>query len=141
MKIGELAKLAKCSTETIRFYEKRGLLTRPDRSENNYRYYTKQHLNRLLFICNCRVLEMSHDEIQILIAIMDNPDNQGDHDNAHNLLANHLHHIDERIEELTKLRKQLIKLQQNCHSADQSCGILQEITDMPITNKIIKSHV
>ena len=122
MKIGELAKLAKCSTETIRFYEKRGLLTRPDRSENNYRYYTKQHLNRLLFICNCRVLEMSHDEIQILIAIMDNPDNQGDHDNAHNLLANHLHHIDERIEELTKLRKQLIKLQQNCHSADQSCG-------------------
>ncbi|MBC9130030.1 MerR family transcriptional regulator [Frischella sp. Ac48] len=141
MKINELAKVVGCSTETIRFYEKTGLLFRPERGANNYRIYHKKHLERLLFIRNCRALEMSHDEIKTLITIMVNPNNQAEHDNAHQLLQAHLQHIDERIEELTNLRQQLMKLQNHCHSSNQSCGILQELTEMSVTVKSTKNHL
>jgi DNA-binding transcriptional MerR regulator len=46
MKIGELAKIAHCTTETIRFYEKEGLLPEADRTEANYRSYTARHVER-----------------------------------------------------------------------------------------------
>ena len=47
MKIGELAKIAKCSAETIRFYEKEGLLPAAARTDNNYREYQQSHLGVL----------------------------------------------------------------------------------------------
>lgn len=141
MKIGELAKIIGCATETIRFYEKIGLIPPADRSENNYRQYNKKHLERLMFIRNCRSLEMNHDEIQTLIIIMDNPNNQVDHHSAHSLIVNHLRHIDERIDELKSLRQELVKLQSHCQSSNLSCGILQELTEMPVVTKPVKSHV
>ena len=50
MKIGELAKLTDCQVETIRYYEREGLLPEPARSEGNYRLYTQAHVERLTFI-------------------------------------------------------------------------------------------
>ncbi|XKM14361.1 MerR family transcriptional regulator [Orbaceae bacterium ac157xtp] len=143
MKIGELAKLAQCTTETIRFYEKIDLLPKPDRTENNYRIYSKKHLDRLIFIRNCRALEMSHDEIRSLIQIMDNQNQSDNHKNAHLLLNKHLHHIDARIKELTRLRAQLTKLEKNCRPTDGVCGILQEISGMEVEakSKVDKSHL
>ncbi|WP_392562980.1 Cd(II)/Pb(II)-responsive transcriptional regulator [Orbus sturtevantii] len=141
MKIGELANAAGCTTETIRFYEKIGLLPEADRTQSNYRVYAKKHLERLVFIRNCRALEMSHDEIRTLITIMDGAPNQLEHQSAHSLLASHLQHIDQRIEELTSLRKQLVSLQQHCHPSDESCGILQELSAMDVKAKSAKSHI
>jgi len=54
MKIGELADAAKCSTETIRFYEREGLLPMAARTAGNYRNYNIGHLERLRVIRNCR---------------------------------------------------------------------------------------
>ena len=48
MKIGELAKLTDCQVETIRYYEREGLLPEPARSEGNYRLYTQAHVCRSL---------------------------------------------------------------------------------------------
>lgn len=59
MKIGELAKLTDCQVETIRYYEREGLLPEPARSEGNYRLYTQAHVERLTFIRNCRSLDMT----------------------------------------------------------------------------------
>ena len=50
MKIGELAKFADCQVETVRYYEREGLLPAPARSEGNYRLYSSEHLERLTFI-------------------------------------------------------------------------------------------
>ena len=61
MKIGELAKLADCQVETVRYYEREGLLPAPARSEGNYRLYSSEHLERLTFIRNCRTLDMTLD--------------------------------------------------------------------------------
>ncbi len=73
MKIGELAKKAGCQVETVRYYEREGLLPAPARTEGNYRLYGTQHLDRLVFIRNCRTLDMTLDEIQRLLALRDLP--------------------------------------------------------------------
>ena len=59
MRIGELSKSTGVDIETIRFYEKSGLLPPPARSENGYRDYAHAHLERLAFIRHCRALDMS----------------------------------------------------------------------------------
>ena len=67
MRIGELAKQAACTVETIRFYEREGLLPRPTRSGGNYRLYSAEDAERLAFIRNCRSLGMALAEIRVLL--------------------------------------------------------------------------
>ena len=52
MKIGELAQVAQCTVETVRYYEKEGLLSEPARTPGNFRVYGPEHLERLRFIRN-----------------------------------------------------------------------------------------
>ncbi len=129
MKIGELAQLAGCSTETVRFYEKKGLLKKPVRADNNYREYGQSHLERLRFIRNCRALDMSHHEVQLLIHFIEGEtESCGD---INDLLEAHLHHVQKRIEELCQLEKQLNGLLTQCKEAQSvdDCGILQALTN------------
>ena len=74
LKIGELAKRTGCLVETIRYYEREGLLLEPARSEGNYRLYTDIHVERLQFIRHCRVLDMTLEEIRNLLRFRDAPD-------------------------------------------------------------------
>lgn len=78
MKIGELALMAGCSVPTIRFYEAEGLLQAPSRTANNYRDYGDQHADRLAFVMRCRSLDMSHDEIRVLLQLQDDPERSCD---------------------------------------------------------------
>ena len=64
MRIGEVAQATGTSIETIRYYEREGLLPAPARSEGNYRIYEAAHVDRLLFIRHCRRLDMTQDEIR-----------------------------------------------------------------------------
>ena len=64
MKIGKVSGHASVPVETIRYYEKIGLLPKPDRDASGYRAYRNAHLNRLLFIKRCRNLDMTQDEIR-----------------------------------------------------------------------------
>ena len=59
MKIGELAKAAGTQVETIRYYEREGLLPLANRTEGNYRVYDSAHAQRLAFIRHCRCLDMT----------------------------------------------------------------------------------
>lgn len=127
IKIGELALLTHCSVETIRFYEKEGMLPTPPRSSGNYRMYGEVHVERLFFIRRCRSLDMTLEEIRQLLLIRDTP--QGDCTEVSTFLAEHLGRIDIRIAELGQLRNQINSLSQRCSgalTADQ-CGILLEL--------------
>lgn len=130
MKIGELASKAKCSAETIRYYEKEGLLPAAERSSSNYRSYGDGHLERLRFVRNCRALDMAHDEIRALLGLMDAPDTGCGAVN--DLVDAHIGHVDRRIQELTDLRQQLSALRQQCPSerALDTCGILRGLASM-----------
>ncbi|WP_353151867.1 Cd(II)/Pb(II)-responsive transcriptional regulator [Pollutimonas bauzanensis] len=136
MKIGELAKAANCSTETIRFYEKEGLLPAPDRNDSNYRSYREGHLDRLRFIRNCRTLDMAHDEIRTLLAFMDGPD--ADCAPVNELLDEHIGHVDVRLAELNRLRAQLIGLRQQCATSKpiDECGIIHGLVAMETEEKL-----
>lgn len=67
MRIGEVARRADMSVETLRFYERRGLLGRPRRTEANYRVYDRDALDRLAFIRRAQLIGFSLDEIQQII--------------------------------------------------------------------------
>jgi len=61
MKTGELAQVAQCTVETVRYDEREGLLAEPGRTAGNFRVYGPEHLERLRLIRHCRALE---DEVQ-----------------------------------------------------------------------------
>jgi Cd(II)/Pb(II)-responsive transcriptional regulator len=130
MKIGELAQVAQCTVETIRYYEKEALLPAPERTAGNFRVYGPEHVERLRFIRNCRALDMSHSEIHTLLGLADQAE-QGC-GAVNNVFDQHIAHVDERIRELTHLKQQLATLRQRCRSeqAVQSCGILQGLEAM-----------
>jgi Cd(II)/Pb(II)-responsive transcriptional regulator len=124
--IGALARRMQCQTETIRFYEREGLLPAPARSGGNYRLYGQPHLERLAFIRRCRSLDMTLDEIRVLLQLRDKPADNCAEVNA--VLDEHIEHVADRIADLRTLQNQLRGLRQLCASAAQDgCGILQEL--------------
>lgn len=130
MKIGELAATAQCTVETIRYYEKEGLLPLAERTGGNYRHYGPAHVERLRFIRNCRALDMTHGEIRTLLALMDKPaDSCGA---INHLLDDHIGHVDARIAELAQLRQQLAQLREQCQTerTTEACGILHGLAVM-----------
>ena len=130
MKIGELARAARCSAETVRFYEKAGLLPAPARTDGNYRQYGPAHLERLRFIRNCRSLDMAHDEIRALLGMVDHP--ADDCGAINQLLDEHIAHVDVRLRELQDLQRQLVGLREQCgtEQAVDACGIVQGLARM-----------
>ncbi len=135
MKIGELALLAQCRVETVRYYEKAGLLPEPVRTAGNFRVYGPEHVERLRFIRNCRALDMSQEEILRLLGLMDRPTEGCGVINA--VFDQHIEHVDERIRELTFLKQQLRILRDRCSSNQtvEACGILQGLAAMESETK------
>jgi Cd(II)/Pb(II)-responsive transcriptional regulator len=131
MKIGELARRTGCLAETIRYYEREGLFPKPARSEKNYRLYDAGHLERLVFIRNCRTLEMSLGEIAALLRIKDQSGQDCGEVNA--LLDEHIGHVTDRIEKLQLLKAQLTALREQCtHTLPVTdCAILKELSGPP----------
>lgn len=129
MKIGELATLTNTKIETIRFYERENLLAEPGRSEGNFRIYGEAHAERLSFIRHCRGLDMTLDEIRVLLRFKDTPTENCLEVNA--LLDEHIGHVALRIKELRQLEKQLKSLRETCLGGQeaQHCGILNELTE------------
>lgn len=82
MKIGELARRTLHTAETIRYYERMGLLPAPRRFANNYRDYGEVHVGRLEFIRHCRTLDISLDEIRSLLESIEDGSPEGA-DRAH----------------------------------------------------------
>ncbi len=130
MKIGELAQLAQCTVETVRYSERESLLPAPARTQGNFRLYGPLHVERLRFIRNCRALDMTHEEIRTLLGFIDQ--STGDCGVVNQLLDEHIAHVDVRINELFQLKQQLNELRQRCQSeqAMDACGILQGLAAM-----------
>ncbi|MDB5839065.1 MAG: cadR [Herminiimonas sp.] len=129
LKIGELAKRTGSAVETIRYYEREGLLTAPSRSEGNYRLYGARHVERLQFIRHCRSLDMTLDEIRSLLSFHDSPEESCSAVNG--LLDKHIQHVADRIRELQALQKQLHALRGLCEhtQAAKDCEILQSLAN------------
>ncbi len=123
-KIGELAAAGGCQVETIRYYEREGLLPKPARSVGNYRLYGSEHVDRLTFIRHCRSLGMSLIDVRRLLHFKDAPDENCNEVNL--LLDTHIAQIAERMEELKILQEQMLELRSHCNQNQpaKDCGIL-----------------
>lgn len=130
MRIGELAKQTGCDVETVRYYEKAGLLSEPSRSDSGYRQYTAPHLERLQFIRHCRSLQMSIPDIRVLLEFQAQPTSgcQG----VNSLLDHHIELIRIQMQKLQSLEQQLMRLRHQCETPHliQECGILQNLSDV-----------
>jgi Cd(II)/Pb(II)-responsive transcriptional regulator len=130
MKIGALAAQTHTQIETIRYYEREGMLPNPKRSDSNYRIYDDTHAKRLSFIRHCRGLDMTLDEIRVLLRFKDAPTENCREVN--DLLDEHIGHVAGRIKELRQLEKQLKVLRETCLGGQDAghCGILNELTEV-----------
>jgi len=124
MRIGELASQAGCDVQTVRFYEREGLLAEPEREASGYRRYAERHLQRLQFIRHCRSLDIPLPDIRELLAFAAAPDQSCQQVNA--LLDGHISAVQQRLKALRALEKQLLALRQQCDGAGSApCAILE----------------
>jgi MerR family copper efflux transcriptional regulator len=129
MKIGELASLSGLSVDTIRFYEKQGLIPPPRRTDANYRVYDADTPRRLIFIRKARDLGFTLQEIGQLLALSE--DGQAGAIDVKERSQAKLAELDRKISEMKAMRRSLEKLVASCsgHGPSHDCPILAALTD------------
>ena len=114
MRIGELARATGTKAETIRYYEREGILPAADRTDSNYRDYSQEHLAALKFVRRARELGFSMAQVRELLALSDRDDKPCE--DVDQLVRLQLSEVDSRIADLTALREELAQLSRSCQS-------------------------
>ena len=127
MRIGELARQSHCDVETVRFYEREGLLDAPAREANGYRRYTDAHLVQLNFIRHCRSLGIGLPEVRVLRRFQASPELGCEEINQ--LIDRQIGRIHQQVETLRLLERQLHALRDTCHARQKAseCGIMRTL--------------
>lgn len=127
MRIGALSSAAEVDVDTIRYYEKIGLMPAPKRGANGYRSYSSKQLAQLVFIRHCRALDIGLADIRRLLEFSNQPDASCGDINL--LIDQQLERVRSRLESLHALETQLQALRSCCtgNRPVQGCGILNEL--------------
>jgi len=126
--IGALGKAARVNIETIRYYERIGLMPPPARSRAGYRTYDTSHVERLEFIRHSRELGFSLDAIRELLALSDNPERSCAE--ADTIARVHLRDVEARIASLEALRSELTRMIRRCsHNRIADCRVIRVLAD------------
>lgn len=141
-RIGEAALQAGVSVANIRYYEKEGLLKAGERQDNNYRVYTGQDVHQLRFIRLCRAMDMSLEEVRVLLDL--DLRKKADCAAATVALDEHIGHVQERISELAGLLDELQGLRSRCDGQGEKCRIMealhQKAAELPSTPVTPRPH-
>lgn len=126
--IGRLARAAGVGVETIRFYEREGLLPEPARTASGYRQYPLDTIDRLGFIRRAKRLGFSLGEVRELLALAHA---RGERTRVRAIAEQKLAGIEQRIEELARMRNALAGLTQQCSGRGpvEGCPIIEALTD------------
>lgn len=126
MKIGELASAAGSKVETVRYYEKIGLLPPPARTRANYRSYGREHLARLSFVRRARDLGFTLEAIRELLTLSDDKGQSCEAADA--LATSHLADVERKIADLSALRTELARTIGSCrHGTIADCKIIESL--------------
>jgi len=130
LKIGEVAKRTGIGIETLRFYERSGLLSRPARTEGGYRLYDAEALTALDFIKQAQTLGFSLDEIKQIIA--ESRSGQSPCSGVRKIVRQRLMELDERLEQMRLYRDELAETlkQWDKHGDAEGhiCGLIEGTT-------------
>lgn len=126
MNISDIAKKTGLTSKAIRFYEEKGVVTPPVRSENGYRRYNAHHLEELNLLRQARQVGFTLDECRELVALFNNPARH-----SADVKARTLQKADEiaaHIEELHAMRARLLALAEACPGNDSAdCPIINHL--------------
>jgi Cu(I)-responsive transcriptional regulator len=124
--IGDLAKATGTKVETIRYYERIGLLPAPARTAGNYRAYAAGHLGRLSFIRRARDLGFSLDQVRELLALADQRQRSCEAVDA--IAREHLAEVERKIADLAALRRELSDIIGRCRQGTVAeCRIIEAL--------------
>ncbi len=124
-RIGELSQRLGLSVDTLRYYEKIGLLAPVNRTPSGARVYTERDESRLRFIQRAQQMNFSLSEIQALLNMRDNPSHA--REEVRRLTATKLSEVEARLRELDTLRRELQLLLNLCRASDEGCPIIEGI--------------
>ena len=124
--IGKAAKAAGVGIDTVRFYEREGLLPEARRSDSGYRLYSGDDVDRLRFVRRAKGLGFSLADIRELLRLQDN---RGDRREVKSVAERRLADLDQRIAELSALRSALASLVDRCsgQGSIQGCPIIDGV--------------
>ncbi len=126
MKIGKLAKTVDCHVETVRYYEKQGLLPPAKKSANGYGNYSENHLRLLRLIRHAKGLGFSQTQVRQLVQLASG--REGACDDVHELTLEQLHVVDSKLRELSKMKEALVRFSKACEeNQDKDCPVLDEL--------------
>ena len=125
--IGHLAKETGVSLETVRYYERRGLLPKPPRSASGYRLFPAEAARRLRFIRRAQELGFSLREIRELLSLRVSP--KASSAEVRKRAEGKIAEIDAKINTLESMRKTLRKLTKSCAGCGSTteCPILESL--------------
>ena len=126
MRIGELARATGTKAETIRYYEKEGILPPPDRTDSNYRDYSTDHLARLGFVRRARELGFSMAQVRELLTLSaraDQPCAEVDR-----LVQSQIEQVERKIADLASMRDELSRMLVSCEGEKiADCRIVESL--------------
>lgn len=125
--IGEASKKSGVGIEAIRFYEREGVVPKPERGANNRRQYTPKDVGRLRFLKQCRELGFSLSDAKALLDLSDQ--RETDCQTASDIAQTHRTSVRKKIEELKRLDAALRELTANCSDGDVGCPMLKKLQD------------
>ncbi len=127
--IGELSRLSGVKIETIRYYEKIGIMPEPGRTPSGYRQFGHQHLKRLSFVRKSRNLGFTLKEVRALLSMVDQ-DNFSCGE-IHAITLEHLAEIDAKMAALRKLKSVLGRMANQCSQGDvPECPVIDALFEL-----------
>ena len=126
--VGDLATTCGCKVETVRYYEKTGLMPKPPRTMGGHRLYSLDHLKRLVFIRRSRDLGFTIKQISELLRFIDEPDHTCGEVKAMAML--HARTVQEKINDLKRLQKALEDMAVRCKGKNyrvEDCPIIDAL--------------
>lgn len=130
--VGQMAEQTGCKVETVRYYEKEGLMPQPPRTEGGHRQYDRNHLKRLYFIRRSRELGFSIEQVRELLQYVDEPDHSCGEVRA--MTVKQAREVQGKIDDLKRLQKALNDMSAKCSSRTFS------IEDCPIIDALFEDR-
>lgn len=131
LKIGEVTERTGLSADTLRYYEKIGLLPHVSRNTSGVRLYSDKDLSRINFIKRAQRMKFTLDEIKQLLTMREDP--QHAKDDIRHLTVKKLEDIESHLTDLSTMRNELTLLLNLCRASEEGCPIIEDLDADPQT--------
>jgi MerR family mercuric resistance operon transcriptional regulator len=125
--IGEASRLSGVGIETIRYYEREGIVPKPERAANNRRLYSKQDVGRLMLLKKCRDLGFPLSDAKTLLDLSEQ--RETDCQTVKHIAEIHMTDVRNKIAELVRLEVALSEVSANCSQGNVDCPMLLKLRE------------